>query len=380
MTLPRSLVQFFAVAMKEIRQTAADKRMIGMLIVAPLIQLTVFGFAVNLDVDRLKTVVVDRDDSAFSRRHVQGLLADGTLVGAGASMSAADAERAIEDGSADVALIVPERFGRDVRRGEPTHVQAIVDGTNPNKSGTAQSTVARYFGEVADRLHVERKREAGQAPEAPLLSLRPRVLYNPSLKTAPFMLPGILAIMLLINTALLTAIGLAREKETGTQEQVLVTPIHPLVLMLGKIVPSVVIGLFEFLLALAASAWIFDLPLRGSFSFLMSSTCLFLLSTLGVGVLVSTFSKTQQQAFMGVFLFLLPANLLSGMLTPVSSMPEWLEPLTRINPVRYYIEILRSALLKGAGPAELWTQVAALASFGVIILIVSCKRFETRLA
>jgi ABC-2 type transport system permease protein len=380
MALPRSLVQFLAVATKEIRQTAADKRMIGMLIVAPLIQLTIFGFAVNLDVDRLKTIVVDEDQSAFSRRHVQGLLADGTLVGAGESPTAAAAERAIEDGSADVALIVPKSFARDVQRGEPTHVQAIVDGTNPNKSGTAQSSVARYFGEAADEARAQRRSELGEPPEAPLFSLRSRVLYNPSLKTAPFMLPGILAITLLINTALLTAIGLSREKETGTLEQVLVTPIHPLVLMLGKIVPSVVIGLFEFLLALAASAWIFELPLLGSFTFLMSSTCLFLLSTLGVGLLVSTFSKTQQQAFMGVFLFILPANLLSGMLTPVSSMPGWLEPLTRINPVRYYIEILRSALLEGAGLAELWMQVAALASFGAVILVVSCRRLETRLA
>jgi ABC-2 type transport system permease protein len=194
------------------------------------------------------------------------------------------------------------------------------------------------------------------------------------------MLPGILAIMLLINTALLTAIGVAREKETGTLEQVLVTPIPPLVLMLGKILPSVVIGTVEFFLALGLSAWVFDLPLGGSFAFLLLATCLFLLSTLGVGLFVSTFSRTQQQAFMGVFLFILPANLLSGMLTPVSSMPGWLEPLTRLNPMRYYIEILRAALLEGAGMMDLWTRVAALAAFGLCILAASSARFRTRLA
>lgn len=150
--------------------------------------------------------------------------------------------------------------------------------------------------------------------------------------------------------------------------------------MLGKILPSVVIGTFEFFLALGVSAGVFDVPLGGSFIVLMLATCMFLLSTLGVGLLVSTFSRTQQQAFLGVFLFILPANLLSGMLTPVSSMPAWLEPLTRINPVRCYIEILRAAWLEGAGIADLWTQVAALAVFGVSILLVSSARFRTRLA
>jgi ABC-2 type transport system permease protein len=373
----RLFVQLLAVAMKEIRQTLADKRIIGMLVVAPLVQLTVFGFAVDLDVDHLPTVVVDQDQSPLSRKHVAGLLADGTLRAAGTAPDSASAERAIEDGSAAVALIVPRGFERDVERGEPTRVQAVVDGTNPNESSAAHSAVSRYFAAASQRWLEEREERAGHAPSGEPFSLRPRVLYNPGLDTPIFMLPGILAIMLLINTALLTAIGVAREKETGTLEQVLVTPVPPLVLMLGKILPPVVIGSFELFLALGASAWLFDLPLGGSFTFLLAATCLFLLSTLGVGLLVATFSRTQQQAFMGVFLFILPANLLSGMLTPVSSMPAWLEPVTRINPVRYYIEILRSALLEGAGLADLWFQLAALGAFGGVILLIASARFRT---
>jgi ABC-2 type transport system permease protein len=376
----RLFIQFLAVSMKEIRQTLADRRMIGMLIIAPLIQLTVFGFAVDLDVDRLPTVIVDQDQTALSRRHIAGMLADGTLRAAGVRADVASAEHAIEEGEATVALVVPRGFERDVERGRPTSVQAIVDGTNPNESGTAQSTVARYFGAASQRLSAERRERAGEPVRGDAFSLRPRVLFNPSLDTPMFMLPAILAIMLLINTALLTAIGVAREKETGTLEQVLVTPIAPLVLMLGKVLPSVVVGTFEFFLALGLSAWVFDVPLGGSFAFLLLATCLFLLSTLGVGLFVSTFSRTQQQAFMGVFLFILPANLLSGMLTPVSSMPAWLEPLTRLNPVRYYIEILRAALLEGAGMADLWTRMVALALFGFCILGVSSARFRTRLA
>jgi ABC-2 type transport system permease protein len=375
----RLFIQLLAMATKEIRQTLADRRMIGMLIVAPLVQLTVFGFAVDLDVDRLPTLVVDEDQTATSRQHIAGVLADGTLRAAGTAADIAGAEAAIAAGTATVALVVPRGFERDVERGRPTTVQAIVDGSNPNESGTAQSTITRYFGGVSQRLVAAR--QAQREPErGDGFSLRPRVLYNPRLDTPLFMLPGILAIMLLINTALLTAIGVAREKETGTLEQVLVTPIPPLVLMLGKILPSVVIGTFEFFLALGVSAVVFGLPLGGSFAFLLATTCLFLLSTLGVGLFVSTFSRTQQQAFLGVFLFILPANLLSGLLTPVSSMPAWLQPLTLLNPVRYYIEILRAALLEGAGLSDLWARVAALALFGVTIVLVSSARFRTRLA
>jgi len=377
MSLNTLFVQFLAVAMKELRQTLADRRMIGMLVLAPLVQLTVFGFAVDLDVDRLPTVVVDQDQTALSRQHVAAVLADGTLERVGTRLDSASAERAIEAGSAAVALIVPPRFARDLERGKPTQVQAIVDGTNPNKSGRAQSTVLGYFAAASQRLLAEK---SGGTPQTAAFSLRPRVFYNPRLDTPIYMLPGILAIMLLINTALLTAIGLSREKETGTLEQVLVTPIAPAILLLGKILPSVVIGLFEFFLALGVSASIFDLPLGGSFALLLAATCLFLLSTLGVGLLVSTFSRTQQQAFMGVFLFILPANLLSGLLTPVSSMPRWLEPLTRINPVRYYIEILRATLLEGSGVRDLWPALLALGAFGILILAVSTVRFETRLA
>lgn len=376
----RLLIQFLAVSIKEIRQTLADRRMLGMLIVAPLIQLTVFGFAVDLDVDRLPTLVVDEDQTALSRRHIAAVLADGTLRAAGTAPDVARAEAAIIAGTATVALVVPRGFEQDVERGRPTTVQAIVDGSNPNESGTAQATIARYFGAVSQRLVADRQARAGEPARGDGFALRPRVLYNPSLDTPRFMLPAILAIMLLINTALLTAIGVAREKETGTLEQVLVTPIPPLVLMLGKVLPSVAIGTFEFFLALGVSAALFDLPLGGSFAFLLAATCLFLLSTLGVGLLVSTFSRTQQQAFLGVFLFILPANLLSGMLTPVSSMPAWLQPLTLINPVRYYIEILRATLLQGAGLDDLWVQVTALALFGAIILLVSSARFRTRLA
>lgn len=380
MYFKRMMVQFWAMALKEVRQTVADRRMLGLLIVAPLIQLNVFGFAVNLDVDRLPTAVVDLDRTPTSRSHIQRLLADGTLVRAAQVEDVPEAEAMIDAGKITIALVVPKGFERDVGRGQPTRVQAIVDGTNPNKSNVAQAAVTRYFDGVSRAISVERSQPEGPAARGAGLTLRPRVFYNPRLSTPPFMLPGVIAIMLLINTSLLTAIGLAREKETGTLEQVLVTPIPPAILMLGKIFPSLVIGVFEFFLALMASAWIFDVPLGGGIGLLLGATFLFLLSTLGVGLFISTFSRTQQQAFMGGFLFLMPANLLSGMLTPISSMPAWLQPITYLNPLRYYIDILRAALLKSAGAHDLWPQIVALAVFGVAIVAASSLRFRTRLS
>jgi len=380
MSLETLAIQFWAMALKEVRQTMADRRMLGLLVVAPLLQLTVFGFAVNLDVDRLPTAVVDLDRTPASRSHVQRLLADGTLVRAAEVESVPRAETLIDEGRATVAVIIPPGFEHDLGRGQPTRVQAIVDGTNQNKSGVAQAAVTRYFGEVSQAVVAARLPPACAPQGGGGLRLQPRVFYNPHLATPPFMLPGVIAIMLLINTALLTAIGLAREKETGTLEQVLVTPIPPAVLMLGKIFPSLVIGVFEFFLALIASSWIFAVPLGAGVGLLLGSTFLFLLSTLGVGLFISTFSRTQQQAYMGGFLFLMPANLLSGMLTPISSMPGWLRPITFLNPLRYYIDILRAALLKGAGAYDLWPQLVALAVFGAAIVLASSLRFRTRLA
>ena len=378
MSRPSPRIQLAAVFRKEVRQTVRDRRIMFLLVVAPLIQTVVLGFAVDYDVDRVPTVVVDRDGSAESRMHARRLLADGTLLRSGSAASAREAEAAIDAGEAVAAVILPQRLGADLAAGRPAEVQVILDGTDPNRTTVASGAASRYFGEVGEALARERVASRG-APAPAQIALVPRLAYNPGLETAPYIVPGIAAMLLLIVTTITTAMGLAREREMGTLEQVLVTPIRPLFLLVGKMAPFVVIGLVDVALLLAVGTWMFGVPLRGDLLVLLVGTLLYLMTTLGVGLLVSTLSTTQQQSFLGGFLFILPAILLSGVMTPIRSMPGWLQAVTYLNPVRYYAEVMRTTLLKGAGFGDLWFQLAALLVLGGAILATATLRFQKRL-
>jgi ABC-2 type transport system permease protein len=225
-----------------------------------------------------------------------------------------------------------------------------------------------------------RERLEARGARAAQVEVVPRIAYNPGLDTPPFMVPGIAAMLLVIVTTIVTAMGLAREREMGTLEQVLVTPIRPILLLVGKMAPFVVIGLVDVALLLAVGTWLFDVPLRGNLLVVVVGTLLYLMTTLGVGLLVSTVSKSQQQSFLGGFLFALPAILLSGVMTPIRSMPGWLQALTFVNPVRYFAEVMRTTLLRGGGFADVWFQLAALAVLGGAILATATLRFHKRLA
>jgi ABC-2 type transport system permease protein len=256
-------------------------------------------------------------------------------------------------------------------------VQVILDGTDPNRAIVAAGAASRYFGEVGEDLANRAMTARGIAAPA-RIPLTPRLAYNPSLRTAPYIVPGIAAMLLVIVTTIVTAMGLSRERETGTLEQVLVTPIRPFYLLVGKMGPFVVIGLVDVTLLVSAGTWLFNVPIRGSLLVLLVGTLLYLLSTLGMGLLISTLSRTQQQSFLGGFLFMMPAILLSGVMTPIRGMPDWLQIITYANPVRYYAEVMRGALLKAAGFADLALQLAALAIFGVTILTIATLRFRKR--
>jgi ABC-2 type transport system permease protein len=323
-------------------------------------------------------VVVDRDRSAESRLHARRLLADGTLLRAGAAESAAEADRALDDGRAAAALVLPRRLGADLAAGRAAEVQVLLDGTDPNRANVAAGAVARYFGEVGEALARERLLARGVPPPAQI-EVVPRVAFNPGLKTPPYMVPGIAAMLLVIVTTIVTAMGLSREREMGTLEQVLVTPIRPALLLAGKMAPFIVIGLLDVALLLAAGTWIFGVPLRGTLPVVLVGTLLYLMTTLGVGLLVSTLSTTQQQSFLGGFLFVMPAILLSGVVTPIRGMPTWLQVVTWVNPLRYYAEVMRTTLVRGAGFAELWPQLLALALLGAAVLLAATRRFHERI-
>ena len=359
---------------KELSQTLRDRRMLTTIIVAPILQLVIFGYAIDLDVDRIPTVVCDQDETPESRSLTQAFFADRTFLRHEDVRDPEAAQDALEAGDVAAALIVPLGFAPRLARGDDPEVQVIVDGTDPTRAQVASNAASQFL----------RLRGIGGEPDASATvaapSFAPRVLYNQRLKSAIYMLPGVLATLLLNVTAIVTAMGLARERENGTLEQVMVTPIRPSILLAGKCLPYILFGFVDVLAILLLGNLMFDVPFRGSFSVIALGSFLYLFSTLGFGILIAAYSSSQQQAMLGAFGFMLPAMLLSGFMSPIASMPAWLRPFTMLIPVRHYVEIMRACLLKGATVGELATQMIALTVLGIALLGLSVARFRKRLA
>jgi ABC-2 type transport system permease protein len=366
------LFSLLNVVKKELLQTLRDPRMVFLLVAAPIIQLVGFGYAVNLDVDRVPTVVCDQDDTPSSRELVQAFLANHTFERIETVPDPRQAQDALESGHAAAALVVPRGFAVHLARRESPSVQVLVDGTDSTQAQVASADARQFLLLRGIGGGVSRSRSLAAA-------LTPRILYNPRLSSPVYMLPGVAASLLLNVTAVITAMGLAREKETGTLEQVLVTPIHPSVLLAGKCLPFVLFGLIDMIGVLLVGSFVFDVPIRGPLAVIGLGALLYLFSTLGIGILLATFSTSQQQAILGAFSFILPAVLLSGFASPVENMPAWLQPLTLLNPMRHFVEIMRGALLKGAGFRDLARQLVSLTLLGVGILSVSVARFRKQL-
>jgi ABC-2 type transport system permease protein len=373
-----------AVMAKEYRQTFRDKRMVMLLTVAPILQLILLGFAVNLDVNHVPTVVADEDRSAESRQLRDAIVAGDTFDEAVFAERAESAIESVTRGEASVAIILPRGLGEQMRRGDPVAVQALIDGSDSNRAIVAQNALSafalkRAMSEAEAGLGAVAA-SRGQAASLPRINVEPRVLYNPTLNSRMYFVPGVAALLLLLVTFITSSAGLTREKELGTLEQVLVSPIRPEVFIVGKTLPYGLIGLGDLGFVVGMGAWIFEVPIRGSLWVLFAAGALYMLSTLGVGLLVSALARTQQQAFMGAFFFLLPATLLSGFITPVENMPEWLQPLTTLTPVRHFVEIMRAVLLKGAGAADLAAQFVALAGLGIVFYGTSAVILRRRLS
>lgn len=368
---------------KEFRQTFRDKRMVALFVVAPVIQLILLGYAVNLEVERVPTLVADEDRTPTSRELARGLLAGDAFTHVGDAESGDEALRRVSRGEATVAVVLPRGLSRELAEGKPASLQVLVDGGDSNRAISAQNAVSAYA--LQKSLQVSQERFAqlvartGVAVSGPSLRVEPRILYNPTLDSQVYFVPGVAATLLLVVTMISAAMGLAREKESGTLEQVLVTPISTTALIMGKTIPYALIGLVDLGLVIGAGAWIFSVPLRGSLWILFFAGLLYLLTTLGWGLLVSSIARTQQQAFMGVIFFLMPAVLLSGFMTPVENMPGWLQPITTMDPMRHFVEILRAVLLKDASFAEVGPQVVALAGIGLTCFSVAIAALRRRL-
>lgn len=372
-----------AMIFKEYQQTFRDKRMVAVLMVAPILQLVVLGFAVNLEVEHVPTLVADEDRTPASRRLADELTAGDAFDRVGVVESGEIAIRRIARGEVPLVVIIPRGYSERTRQGKPARIQALVDGSDSNRAIVAQNALVSFVMQRAAREALARAEQQaamqGVALSVPRLTVEPRILYNPTLNSRIFFVPGVAAMLLLIVTMITTAMGLAREKEMGTLEQVMVTPIRPEILILGKTIPYFFFGVVDLGFVVAAGAWIFGVPIRGSLWLLFGAGSLYMLTTLGLGLLVSVVARTQQQALFAAFFVVQPAILLSGFMTPVENMPTWLQPLTAFDPARHFVEVMRAVLLKDASFGELSTQFAALAGMGLVIYASAAYVLRRRL-
>ena len=354
---------------KELLQVLREPRLRMMLILPPVLQLIVFGFAVNLDVENARVAWFDQDRSASSRELGAMLENSRYFRVVARPETEAEAQLLLDRGAVLSVVRVGPGFGADLERGRTGQVQVLMDGTNSNDAGI----VSAYVSRVVSNLRGARGRGPGG------IDVRQRAWFNEELKSRNYFVPGVVMNIITLITLMLTAMAIVREKEIGTMEQLMVTPVRPLELMLGKTIPFALIGLLDMALAVVTALVVFDVPFRGTVWMLVGSSCLFLLSTLGTGLFLSTISRTQQQAMMSAFFFFTPAFMLSGFTFPVRNMPEAIQGLTYLNPLRYFIEVLRGVFLKGTGVEVLWPQLGAMGMIGVTILLVSAGRFRKRL-
>ena len=372
---------------KELIQALREPRMRVLLFIPPMIQLVVFGFAVNLDVDHARIAWMDMDRTPLSRDLRARFEGSGRFDIVAAPASEEDVQQALDRGLVQAVVRVLPKFERDVKRGQPTEVQVLIDGTNSNTASLVSSyageVIAAFSSDVMARQQNVRvmTRSPGSPPSqaVPQIVAGSRVWFNPDLHSRNYFVPGVVANIIMMVTLMLTALAIVREKEIGTMEQLMVTPVRPLELMLGKTLPFAVVGLVDVALITTVALVVFRIPFRGNVLLLFFCAILFLMTSLGAGLFLSTISQTQQQAMMANFFFSTPAFMLSGFAFPIRNMPIAVQYLTYLNPLRYFIEIVRGLFLKGVGVSVLWPQMVALAVYGVVVLGLSAARFHKTL-
>lgn len=379
--------RILGIVRKEFRQALRDPRMRVLLVVPPLLQTILFGFAVNLDVERVKLGWMDADGGPASRELYHAFEASHEFEVVARARTEQEAQELVDRGEVQALVRVARGFSADVGAQRQGQVQLLLDGANSNTAAIilshASGVVAGFNRKMLERQQrarlVDRTRDGPVLVRVPGVETERRVWFNPELRSRNYFVPGVIVNVLTLVTLMLTAFSIVREKEMGTMEQLMVTPVRPIELMLGKTIPFALVGLFDLLLLTGAALLVFRIPLAGSFLLLVGAGMLFILSTLGAGLFMSTISHTQQQAMMASFFFFQPAFTLSGFAFPIRNMPEPVQWLTYLNPLRYAMEIVRGVFLKGSGAGDLWPQLAALAGMGLVIVALSARRFHKRL-
>lgn len=368
------------VLVKELIQTLRDKRMRATLIIPPIFQLIIFGYAANLDVKHIRTAVRDLDQSVDSRDVISRFRESKYFDILFYPQRQQDTERLILKGDVTLGLEIPPDFSRKLKKGDTATIQILVDGTESNTAMIALGYVNKILGDYSTSVMIHRLNREGRIGfEEAGVDLEHRTWFNPNLESRLFYVPGVIASIALLIPVILTAQGIVREKEIGTLEQIMVTPIRSWELMVGKTLPFALIGLLDVIMIALIGVFWFDVPLRGNPLVLLSGAVLFLLSSVAMGLFISTISSTQQQAQISTFFFVMPAILLSGFAFPIDNMPQWIQRLTYAIPLRYFLVIIRGVFLKGIGLDILWPQMAALAGLGGAMIFLSSLRFRKRL-
>lgn len=372
-----NLLRLRAVVRKEFRQFRRDPQAMRMVIIAPVMQLFIFGYAATTDLRNAPVAICDQDRSPISRRLCTQIANAGYFI----THYVSDPRQLIPEldkGIAQLALNIPVGFARDLARSEPAQLQLLVDGSDSNTATLAAAYLTGVIYDFGLDIRLTSLRRRGLPLRIPRLHAEPRLWYNPDLRSANFMLPALVGLILTVLTTVLTALSVVREREQGTLEQVIVTPLRPAEMLLGKMVPVAVVGFVDALLIVIVTVFWFHVPLRGSVVLLFTLAGGLLLCTLGLGLFISTISRTQQQALMVTFFLNMPQVLLSGFIFPIANMPVPAQLLTYVVPLRYFLVIVRSIYLKGIGLSFLWREALALFLLGTLFFLAGVLLFRKR--
>jgi ABC-2 type transport system permease protein len=373
--VPRKLL---AVTVKEFRQIGRDRRTLTTLLFVPALVLLLYGYALNFDVRNIRLALQDNDRSSTSRELVSAFVNSGYFDLAAEVADPAEIERVLDRGDARVVLVIPAGFGRDAATGRATSVQLVISGDNANTATTVMGYGLSLVNALSARYEIEARLGSTSGPP---ITVEPRVWYNPELRSALFLVPGLIAYIAMLTAVVSTALSIVREKEIGTMEQVRMSPIGTVPYVLGKTVPYFFISLFSAMSIVVLAMLMFDLPMRGSWTMLLVSVSLFLVGALAFGLLISTIAETQQVAFQVALLTsYLPTLMLSGFIFPISSMPAFLQGVTYVVPARYFLIALRGIVLKGVGPEAFWQDLVALVVYATVILGLASLRLKRQWA
>jgi ABC-2 type transport system permease protein len=362
---------------KELLQIRRDRRLFGMVIGAPIVQLLIMGFAMTTDVRHIRLGIRDYDHSQQSRELARAMTASGYFQMTELPSSPTGDNRMLVSGDVSLLVVIPAGFGSELLQGRVSRVQAVVDGADSNQGVQGLNYLQRAARQFSSQIAVS---PPASRQALPVVEIESRAWYNPSLDTRNYMVPGLMGLLLLLTTMVLSSMALVKEREDGTMEQLMVTPLRRWEIIAGKLLPFVLIGFIEVALALLMIRVIFHIPLKGSLLLLFGSSGLFLLTTLGLGVFVSTLVRTQQQAMMvATFFIMMPFVLLSGFVFPVHNMPPIMQTVSAIIPLRYYLIIVRGLFLKGVGFADIWPNAVILLAWGCAVLGLAILKLHKRL-